>query len=93
LRLGTPPESNIAAFEGGLRALGYRLGSDLIIEQSLTDDANALPALVGALVRSGVDVIVASSTLAALAAKQATSTIPIAKRTLPLPAASSESCH
>ncbi len=77
LRLGAPPESNIAAFEEGLRALGYRVGNDLIIEQRVTDEADALPALAGELVRSGVDVIVASSTLSALAAKRATSTIPI----------------
>lgn len=77
LRLGPPPRTHIAAFEEGLRALGYRPGEDLIIEWRLADEATALPALAGELVRSGVDVIVASTTLPAVAAKQATGTIPI----------------
>jgi putative ABC transport system substrate-binding protein len=77
LRLGPPPHSNMAAFEEGLSALGYRPGEDLIIERRLADDAAALPALAAELVRLGVEVIFASSTLAAVAAKQATDTIPI----------------
>lgn len=77
LRLGPPPKSHIDAFEAGMHALGYRPGEDLIIEQRLADDAASLPALAGELVRSGVDVILASTTLAALAAKQATNSIPI----------------
>jgi putative ABC transport system substrate-binding protein len=77
LRLGTPPQSHLDAFEDGLRALGYRPGDTLLIEQRVADDAASLPALARDLAVTGADVIVASSTLAALAAKQTTSTIPI----------------
>jgi putative tryptophan/tyrosine transport system substrate-binding protein len=77
LRLGAPPKSHIDAFEDGLRALGYRPGESLFIEQRVADDAASLPALARDLVGTGVDLIVASSTLAALAAKQTTDTIPI----------------
>jgi putative tryptophan/tyrosine transport system substrate-binding protein len=77
LRLGTPPQSHMDAFEDGLRALGYRPGETLLIEQRVGDDAASLPALARDLVGTGVDVIFASSTLAAVAAKQTTSTVPI----------------
>jgi putative ABC transport system substrate-binding protein len=77
LRLGPPPRSNTDAFEDELRALGYRPGNDLVIERRFAEDAAAVPALAGDLVRMGVDVIVASSTLAALAVEHATATIPI----------------
>jgi putative ABC transport system substrate-binding protein len=77
LRLGPPPESNWAAFTDGLRALGYRLGENLVIEERLAERAADLPALARDLVQYPVDVIFASSTLAAMAAQQATRTIPI----------------
>jgi putative ABC transport system substrate-binding protein len=77
LRLGAPPKTHLDAFEDGLRALGYRPGETLLIEQRVADDAASLPALARDLAGAGVDVIVASSTLAALAAKQTTERIPI----------------
>jgi putative tryptophan/tyrosine transport system substrate-binding protein len=77
LRLGAPPQRHFAAFEDGLRAHGYRPNEDVIIERRLADDAAALPELAGELVRAGVDIIFASSTIAAVAAKEATKTIPI----------------
>ena len=77
LRLGRPPKSNVDAFEDGLRALGYRLGDDLLIDYRVADDPADLPMLASDLARTGVDVIIASSTPAALAAEHATSVIPI----------------
>src|SRR5438067_10113612 len=66
------------AFLRGLRDLGYVEGRNLVIEyREAEGKADRLPALAAELVALKVDVIVASGTLAALAAKQATSALPI----------------
>src|SRR5262245_5168065 len=69
-----PPE----AFRQGLRDLGYVEGRNLVIEYRDSEGKlERLPALAAELVALKVDVIVATSTLEALAAKQATRTLPI----------------
>jgi ABC-type uncharacterized transport system substrate-binding protein len=67
------------AFRQGLRDLGYVEGRNLVIEyRSAEGKLERLPALAAELVALKVDVIVAGGgTPAALAAKQATKTIPI----------------
>jgi putative ABC transport system substrate-binding protein len=66
------------AFRQGLRDLGYVEGRNLVIEyRDAEGKLERLPALAAELVALKVDVIVAVSTLEALAAKQATRTIPI----------------
>jgi putative ABC transport system substrate-binding protein len=67
------------AFLQGLRDLGYVEGRNLMIEtRSAEGKRERLPALAAELVALKVDVIVvAGGTLAALAAKQATRTLPI----------------
>jgi putative ABC transport system substrate-binding protein len=61
-----------------LRALGYIEGKNIFIEyRSAEGKADRLPALADELVRLKVDLIYALSTTAALAAKNATKTIPI----------------
>jgi len=66
------------AFRQGLRDLGYVEGQNLVVEYRWADgDIARLPALAGELVRLRVDVLVASSPPAILAAKQATNSIPI----------------
>src|SRR5262245_24832459 len=66
------------AFRQGLRDLGYVEGRNLVIEDRIAEGKpGRLPALAAELVALKVDVIVASSTPAALATKQATKTIPI----------------
>src|SRR6266705_1801959 len=66
------------AFHQGLRDLGYVEGRNLVIEyREAEGKADRLPALAAELVALKVDVIVASGTLAALAAKQTTRTLPI----------------
>jgi putative ABC transport system substrate-binding protein len=69
---------NLEPFRQGLRDLGYVEGRNLVIE---TRDAEGrlerLPALAAELVALKVDVIVAPGTPQALAAKNATRTIPI----------------
>jgi putative ABC transport system substrate-binding protein len=61
-----------------LSQLGYVDGSNIRLEFRNAGNADALPALAQELVREGgIDVIIAISTPAALAAYQATQTIPI----------------
>ena len=70
--------SSIAAFRQGLRELGYVERQNIIIEIRAADSmVERFPALAKELVDLGADVIVASSSLAGRAAKQATATIPI----------------
>jgi putative tryptophan/tyrosine transport system substrate-binding protein len=66
------------AFRQGLRELGYVEGRNLVIEyRDAEGKLEQFPALAAELVALKVDVIVASGTLAALAARQATRTLPI----------------
>jgi putative ABC transport system substrate-binding protein len=60
------------------RALGYREGENIVFEYRSADDKlDRLPALADELVRLKIDVLLASTTPAAVAAKNATRTIPI----------------
>ena len=66
------------AFLQGLRDLGYVEGRNLVIEiRSAEGKFQRLPALAAELVALKVDVIVVGGTPAALAAKQATTILPI----------------
>jgi putative ABC transport system substrate-binding protein len=66
------------AFREGLRDLGWVEGQNVVLEiRAAEGNYERLPELAAELVRLKVDVIFASSTPAALAAKRATGTIPI----------------
>jgi putative ABC transport system substrate-binding protein len=66
------------AFRQGLRDLGYVEGRNVVIEYRNNEGKNErLPALAAELVALKVDLILAAATPHALAAKQATRTIPI----------------
>jgi putative ABC transport system substrate-binding protein len=68
----------VGAFRAGLRELGYVEGGNVISESRWPDDKyERLPELAAELVRSKVDVIVTYATPGTLAAKAATTTIPI----------------
>jgi putative ABC transport system substrate-binding protein len=73
-------ESRRAAIEAllrGLSAAGYVENRNFTVEYALSDDYLQLPALAGQLVRHRVATIVALTTPAAVAAKAATSSIPV----------------
>jgi putative ABC transport system substrate-binding protein len=68
----------LEAFRQGLRDLGWVEGQNIVIEyRSAEGRFDRLPDLAAELVRLKVDVIVAAPTPAALAAKNATGTVPI----------------
>ena len=68
----------LEAFRQGLRDLGWVEGQNIAIEARFAEGkTDQLSRLVAELVRLKVNVIVTSTTPAALAAKQATTTIPI----------------
>ena len=66
------------AFRAGLRDLGYLEGRDFVIEYRWADNNyDRLPTLLADLVRLNVDVIVTHGTPGSLAAKNATTKIPV----------------
>ena len=80
--LGLPAANSLPkrpeAFRAGLPDLGYREGRDFVIEYRWADgNYNQLPSLLDDLIRLKVDVIVTHGTPGVLAAKRATTTIPI----------------
>jgi putative tryptophan/tyrosine transport system substrate-binding protein len=74
----SPMPSNIEAFRQGLRELGYVEGQNISVEYRFAEGKEERYAILAAeLINLGVDVIVTFGTQATVAAKQATSTIPI----------------
>jgi putative ABC transport system substrate-binding protein len=73
---GANPREN--AFWQGMRELGYVEGKTIVVERrSAEGDLTRLPGLAADIVRARPDVFVAITTAAAIAAKQATTSIPI----------------
>jgi putative ABC transport system substrate-binding protein len=86
LRGNAPRPDGREAFLHGLRDMGYVEGQNLIIELRLGEgNAAPLPTLAAELVRLPVEVLVSASIAATLAAKAATSTIPIVFTNVPDP--------
>jgi putative ABC transport system substrate-binding protein len=76
LRAGEPPKFWVDEFREGLRELGYVEGQNVLIEFRI-GTLDELPRLAEELVRSKVDVILASAASPGIAAKTATTSIPI----------------
>jgi putative ABC transport system substrate-binding protein len=75
--------ANLAAFRRGLQELGYIEGRNLVLDYRSADgDARRFPALLSELTALNIDLIVTRGTPAALAAKAATSTIPVVMASL-----------
>jgi putative tryptophan/tyrosine transport system substrate-binding protein len=71
-------ETTVQAFRQGLRELGYVEGKTIVIEYRFAEGKlDRLSELAAELVRIKVDIIVASNSTAARAAKKVTNTIPI----------------
>ena len=78
LQAGAPPEPLVEAFREGLRDLGYVEGRNIVLEFRWAEGRlDRLPGLATELVGLRVDVIHTLSTPAAIAARHATTTIPI----------------
>ncbi len=75
---GVPPLEHFEAFRQGLRDLGYVEGQTIVLEPRWEEGKpDRYATLATELVRLGVDVIVAGTTPATVAARKATATIPI----------------
>jgi putative ABC transport system substrate-binding protein len=76
-----PPDAALKTVRGflrGLQDLGYRDGQNIVIDRRFAEwNLDRLREFATAMVRGNVEIIVALSTPAVRAAKQATSTIPI----------------
>jgi putative ABC transport system substrate-binding protein len=76
--LPDPTFNMLNAFAQGLHELGYTEGQNIVIERKYAEwSSDRLRELAADLVGRKVDVVVAASTTAARAGKQATATIPI----------------
>jgi putative tryptophan/tyrosine transport system substrate-binding protein len=68
----------IASLQQGLRELGYVEGENVVLElQGAAGRADRLSGLAQGLIRSKVDVLVTAGDAATLAAKEATTTVPV----------------
>jgi putative ABC transport system substrate-binding protein len=75
---GAPPPPGAGLFIPPMRDLGYIEGQNLIVERRFAEGrSERFPVLANELVAWKPDVLIAESTAGALAAKRATSTIPI----------------
>ena len=78
LSQGQPPKAFVEALQQGLRERGYVEGRNLVWEFRSTDGSlDQLPQFAEELVRLKVDVILARASSGAMAAKRATTSIPI----------------
>jgi putative ABC transport system substrate-binding protein len=75
---GSPEPPTLRAFRQALRELGYVEGKNIIIETRFAEGRQErLPGLVAELLRLKLDVLAVGAEVGALAAKSATTTVPI----------------
>jgi len=73
----SPQGPEARAFQHGLLDLGYKEGRDVVVEWVAEKDYARVPSVVAAVVQTKPEVIVIDGTVPVLAAKQATTSIPI----------------
>jgi len=76
-RLSPIAAAGLEALRQGLRDLGWIEGKDYVIELRMAESEEKLPEMSAQVVREKFDLIVVGNTLAAMAARGATTTIPI----------------
>jgi putative ABC transport system substrate-binding protein len=76
-RLNATAAAGLEALRQGLRELGWIEGKNFVIELRLAASEEKLPEMSAQVVRENFDLIVVSNTLAAMAIKEATTTIPV----------------
>lgn len=76
-RLSPIAAAGLEALRQGLRDLGRIEGKDYVIELRMAESEERLPEMSAQVVREKFDLIVVGNTLAAMAVKEATTTIPI----------------
>jgi putative ABC transport system substrate-binding protein len=85
----SPRDKEVEAFREALHDAGYAQGRDIVVEWRFANgDIHRVPELMADLLKSKVDVIVVDSTPGTVAAKRATSTIPIVMTTVADPVGS-----
>ena len=74
----TPEPPTVRAFRQGMRELGYVEGKNIVVEARYAEGRpERFPELIAELLKLKVDVVVTGSSMGALSAKRATSTVPI----------------
>jgi len=76
-RLSPTGAAGLEALRQGLRDLGRIQGKDYVIELRLAESEEKLPEMSAQVVREKFDLIVVGNTFAAMAVKEATTTIPV----------------
>jgi putative tryptophan/tyrosine transport system substrate-binding protein len=77
LRVGQPPKSFIEGFRHGLREQGLSEGQNIVIEWGLARSVEQLPDALAELIRTKVDVLMASGTSSVLLTRHAAAAIPV----------------
>ena len=77
MRVGPPPAAFIDGFRRGMREQGFIEGQQFVIEYRVTESSAQMPDAVADLVRSKVEVILASGTPSVLPAHRAAAGIPV----------------
>ena len=86
LRASPTPDRSLAALRQGLAAMGYAEGQGFVFVPGFGDgDTRRLPQLAAAMVAAGIDIIITEGLVTALAARSATTTIPIVMASSPDP--------
>jgi putative ABC transport system substrate-binding protein len=77
LRVGLPPPSFIEPLRRALNEMGHVEGRNYVFVFGIAESVDQIPAVAADLIRSKVNVLVASGTPAVLPARHATSVIPV----------------